>query len=202
MFRVTHSINLSGGPQDTQEIPQVTSALAETCVHSARQSYRLLTRSWIDGSLATLDHYSAQYLFAAATVLVISSLSFDANGQADKDDFDSATHLLRQLRDLGNISAEEFCCQLDILIQAIGVFEAGRTNPSGMTGPNFESALADYTFRNDPMASELGIFGPLVQDFLSQTDTELGVPLPLDDVVFDGFDFWSTLPNQDVNLGL
>lgn len=200
MFRVSYSIDLSGGHQSTQEIPQFTSALAETCVNSARNSYRLTMRSWIDGSLAMLDHYSAQYLFAAATILAISSLSFDTNSQVDKDDFESASHLLRQMRDLGNISAQEFYHQLEILIQNIGAFEAVRANPMGVptfeARGNLENSGTEYPIRSDAITSDLGIFGPLVQDFLSQTDAELGVPLPLDDIVFDGLDFWSDVPHQ------
>lgn len=210
VFRVSHSIKLSDGQQTLQDIPQVTSALAETCVNSARNSYRLLTRSWIDGTFAALDHFSAQYLFAATTILAVSSLSPDVNNQSDKDDFESATHLLRQLKDLGNISAQEFCYQLDILIQGMNLFGDGRSIPLGMTvvdnRNNLESLQPEAMLGTDPTSSDFGVFGPLVQDFLSQTDTELGVSLPLDDVVFDGLDFWFNMSNSDsgqaANVGL
>jgi len=148
-------------------------------------------QSWVEGSLATLDHLSAQYLFAAATVLAISSLSLSSNSPSDKEDFESSSHLLKQLRDSGNISAQEFYHQLEIVMREINTFEAGRAAFGATTNLDSDTAL-----RPDPVTSELGIFGPLVQDFLSQTDAELGVPLPLDDVVFD-VDFWSTMSTQD-----
>lgn len=158
----------------------------------------------MDGSFSTLDHTSAQYLYAAATVLAVSSLSFSANSQADKDDFESAAHLLRQLRDLGNISAQEFCYQSELMIKNIAEFEATRANATGVAPfearNNFDTSGADFSMRLDPMASDMGIFGPLVQDFLSQTDAELGVPLPLEDIGFDGLDFWSSFSGQDAGI--
>lgn len=65
---------------------------------------------------------------------------------------------------------------------------------------NLEIFSTEYPIRSDAITSDLGIFEPLVQGLLSQTDAELGVPPPLDAIVFEGRDFWSNVPHQEPGM--
>lgn len=116
----------------------MTTTLAETCVHSARHSIRLLLRSWTTGTLPVLDYLSAQYTFAAAVILLLSSLTFEPSRQADRTDFESASYLLQQLKLSGNLPACEFCEHLDLVVESVATFE-GR-QPASHTLPMPEIA--------------------------------------------------------------
>lgn len=201
VFRISNKI---GG--STEEIPQATSALAATCAHSARHSYRLLMRSWVNGSFFTLDYLSAQYLFASATVLAISSLSLDNHTKSDQNDLESATHILQQLSRLGNLAATEFCTHLNAVLQSSATFRAGRGNQATGSGSSIVQA-SPAAVRPDTVTTEMALFGPLVGDFLTQADTELGVPLLLDDSALDWSAWAGVLADQEptpgnLNLGL
>jgi hypothetical protein len=195
LLHVFRTSNRIGGA--TEEIPQATSALAATCTHSACHSYRLLMRSWVNGSFFTLDYLSAQYLFAAATVLAISSLSNDSNAKSHQNDLESATHLLRQLSLLGNLAATEFCGHLDAVLRSISAFKAGRGGSSDETALIEASAAAAVP--PDTVTTEMALFGPLVGDFLTQTDTELGILL--DDSALDWSAWAGVLADQEPTPG-
>ncbi|KAH0032267.1 putative fungal-specific transcription factor, partial [Aureobasidium melanogenum] len=199
VFRISNKI---GGA--TEEISQATLALASTCSHSAGHSYRLLMRSWVNGSFFTLDYLSAQYLFASATVLALSSLSSDSLAKSHQNDTESATHLLRQLSMLGNLAASEFCTHLDAVLRSIATFKASR-GESSEASTMVQASPA--TARPDTVTTEMALFGPLVGDFLTQTDTELGVPLLLDDSALDWSAWAGVLADQEptpghINIGL
>ncbi|THY40903.1 hypothetical protein D6C97_09986 [Aureobasidium pullulans] len=199
VFRISNRI---GGT--TEEIPPATLALASTCSHSAGHSYRLLMRSWVNGSFFTLDYLSAQYLFASATILAISSLSNDSHAKSHQNDLESATHLLRQLSMLGNLAASEFCGHLDAVLRSIATFKAGRGEST--EGSNLVQA-SPAAIRPDTVTTEMALFGPLVGDFLTQTDTELGMPLLLDDSALDWSAWAGVLADQEptpghINIGL
>lgn len=165
-------------------------------MHSARHSFRLLTQSWIDGSLAPFDYLSAQYLYAAAIVLAISSLCFEASSYADDSDFQSAHHLLLQLEKAGNVASKEFCQHTEAVVKCISTFRAEKAQRAGLTAvdssyPSSGIPLPFDPSRSDGMTTEMAIFQPLVQNFLSQADTELGIGLPFDDMALGSLDLWS-----------
>ena len=188
-------------------MPQATVMLAETCSTSARHSFRLLVQSWINGSLPALDYLSAQYLFAVCMVLAISSLCFDANSHADRNDYQSAHHLLSHLHRLGNIAAGEFCQHADQFPHCISQFETERgarvLEPDDQPDPSQSANILPFipTSSGD-MTTEMAIFQPLLQDFLVQADTELCVPLPSDYLDLDLGTPWPHEPEPEVRLGL
>jgi hypothetical protein len=199
VFRISNKI---GGA--TEEISQATLALASTCTHSACHSYRLLMRSWLNGSFFTLDYLSVQYLFASATILAIGSLSSDSQAKSHQNDLESATHLLRQLSMLGNLAASEFCGHLDAVLRSIATFKASRGESSETSTMVQASPAAG---RPDTVTTEMALFGPLVGDFLTQTETELGMPLLLDDSALDWSAWAGVLADQEptpghINIGL
>jgi proline utilization trans-activator len=205
MFRAKRGPATSIATSGSSDIPRFTSALAETCVHTARHSHRLLTKSWVTGALPALDYLSAQYTFAAAVVLLLSSITFSCNAQNDQNDFESSAHLLNELKRNGNIAAIEFSEHLDLVVQAVAVFEGSSLSTvqqasattSLLLTPNINPPARGGSIPSmvqparDDITTEMALFGPLVQDFLTQGDTELGLPFMLEnDAFLDGFD-WS-----------
>lgn len=95
-------------PSLTFKIPAPADTLSKTCVRCARHSYQLLVESWVDGSFMVFDYFYTQYLFSAMTILAISSLLDHQDSQSDEEQFDLASNLLKQLKDVGNYAAGEF----------------------------------------------------------------------------------------------
>jgi hypothetical protein len=182
VFHVTNRTNRK------DEIPQATFMLAETCVHTARHTCRLLTQAWT--SLPALDYSSAQYLFAAATILAVSNLCLGSSVQADKETFQSAHHLMQQLDRLGNIAAREFCQHLDAVLECISRFEAEKSEH--LLGVTPQQLSNMDVLRMDEMTSEMAIFQPNLQDFLSYDNADLEALFP-----FDTTDLWPYVSMPD-----
>jgi len=162
--------------------------LAETCVHTARHTCRLLTQAWT--ALPALDYSSAQYLFAAATILAVSNLCLGSSAQADKETFQSAHHLMQQFDRLGNIAAREFCQHLDAVLDCITRFEAEKSEQ--LLGITPQQLTSLDTLPMDGMTSEMAIFQPNVQDFLSFDNADLEALFP-----FDTTDIWPYVSMPD-----
>jgi len=156
-------------------------ALAEACIRCARHSHRLLTDTWIDGSFAIYDYTYTQYLFSAATILAISSISIGQNDDSDKDGFDSASQFLDQLKQNGNYAAKEFCQHLQAIRLSLTAFR----NPAS---PDTFNAFA-LSFPQPPftpsnttpgstfqptMTAEMALAEPSLQDFLTHSDFDPG----------------------------
>jgi len=188
----------------------MTTTLAETCVHSARHSVRLLLRSWSTGTLPVLDYLSAQYTFAAAVVLLLSSLTFEANRHNDRTDFESANYLLQQLQSSGNLPANEFCEHLDLVVETVATFEgrqlASQTDPIPETAnmpdnvalsQNVPTSTAE-ALPSDFITTGMAIFDPLVQQFLTQDEPQLDMSFLDGDDLFNDFDWFGTaMGNQE-----
>lgn len=170
------------------EIGDTALALAEACIRCARHSHRLLTDTWIDGSFAIFDYTYTQYLFSAATVLAISSLSIGSKDDSDKDSFDSACQFLEQLSRNGNFAANEFCLHLDAMKISIARFRGADSDSDSYiadgTSSNMYSNQHQFLPRADftppgtmysigsqpPMTAEMALAEPSLQDFLSQPE--------------------------------
>ncbi|KAI4719615.1 putative fungal-specific transcription factor [Aureobasidium sp. EXF-10727] len=174
VFHVTNRTNRR------DEIPQATFMLAETCVHTARHTCRLITQAWT--ALPALDYSSAQYLYAAATILAVSNLCLGPSAQADKETFQSGHHLMKQLDRLGNIAAREFCQHLDAVLECISRFEVEKSERLLGVTPQQLSNIDPPPM--DEMTSEMAIFQN-VQDFLSYDNADLDALFP-----FDTTDIW------------
>lgn len=85
----------------------------------ARHSAQLLAQSWIDGFFFTFDCFYTQYLFSSLVVLAIASILDGQDNQADRDTFEEASHLLRELKEAGNCIAQEYCHHLEAIEAAL-----------------------------------------------------------------------------------
>ncbi|KAI1361709.1 fungal-specific transcription factor [Xylaria arbuscula] len=97
------------------KVPESAAALSEACIRCARNSFHLLTRSWIDGTFVTFDCFFTQYLFSSMTILAISSVLSRKDAHTDRDSFNEASRLLEELGAAGNCVAQEYCHHVEAI---------------------------------------------------------------------------------------
>ncbi|KAF4991459.1 hypothetical protein FDECE_14029 [Fusarium decemcellulare] len=171
----THVTAWETQPRAEPQIPASAVTLSEACVRCARHSCRLLIDCWIDGSFATFDYFYTQYLFAAATVLAISSLLDGKECRSDKEQFESAAQFLAQLKENGNFAAEEFCRHIDAMKVTMATMQSRRgdftlpdANLIQLDGIDVGAALTDA----NPTAG-MALAEPSLQELLSQPVLDL-----------------------------
>ncbi|KAI8682070.1 Zn(2)-C6 fungal-type domain-containing protein [Fusarium keratoplasticum] len=171
----THVAAWETQPRTEPQIPASAITLSEACVRCARHSCRLLIDCWIDGSFATFDYFYTQYLFAAATVLAISSLLDGKECRSDKEQFESAAQFLAQLKENGNFAAEEFCRHLDAMKVCMAAVQSRRgdftipdANLIQLDGIDVSQALTAA----NPTAG-MALSEPSLQELLSQPVLDL-----------------------------
>lgn len=193
-----------------REIGEAGLALAEACIRSARHSHRLLTESWINGSFATFDYTYTQYLFSAATILAVSSLSIGKDSEADHDSFTVACEWMQQLSQSGNFAATEFSQHLFAMKNDMASF-SNRVGISadGMTAQSFPtSAFTGNTQPSpaavsslQPMTTEMALAEPSLQEFLSRGDLDLSfLDTQMQDVQFQSL-YFPLLPDEGWQVG-
>ena len=141
---------------------------------------------WIDGSFATFDYFSTQYLFSAATILAVSALLGGPRSLKDEEDFEQATQLLTDLDKSGSFAAKEYSQHIAAMKADISALPSrGQQRPDEsrdiQQGPDIEVSgepgiayqLADLSYSGSLMTAEMALAEPSVQAFLSQTDPSL-----------------------------
>lgn len=113
LLHVLKTHRLQSLPRD--KIPQSATTLCELCIGYARDSCRLLTDSWIDGSFMMFDYSFTQYMFASATLVRVASLLPGYGAVSDLGSFHRLAEFLSQLKSNGNFVAVEFCAHIEAL---------------------------------------------------------------------------------------
>jgi len=134
-------------------------------------------------------------------VLLLSSITLPQDKQNDRDDFESAAHLLRELEKKGNFAAKEYLGHLDLLVSSTATFEANtiQSQPEAQSAMlmtnDFQGTAAAKPYLQstdafgdanalEPITTEMAIFGAPIQDFLMEGD----IPL-FDDDTLASFDW-------------
>ncbi|KAF2152725.1 hypothetical protein K461DRAFT_268623 [Myriangium duriaei CBS 260.36] len=160
-------------------MPPAVRGLAETCMQCARHSYRLLSASWIDGSFATFDYFNTQYLFSATSILAISSVLPSSQQQEDRDSFETAVHLLEQLRDSGSFAAKDYCAHLSAVKENLAEYEASLVSTE-LTRHGADQSANGLTGMT---TGEMALSDPFILDFLAQPDLDVSF---IDPSIYDG----------------
>jgi proline utilization trans-activator len=172
----------------------MTSALADACIQTSRNSLQLLAQLWIHGSIATFGYFDANYIFSSAIVLFISNFLHD--NQEDQDFLETAWDLLRMMKSEGNVPAGEFLQRLtrlksnieelklkqsktDSTVPAVRNYTSGgqvtsihgRAASSSGTLPSTVGTAAAAT-ANYPSLNTGALDDPLLQGFLMQSDSQ------------------------------
>ncbi|KAJ5494622.1 transcriptional regulator family: Fungal Specific TF [Penicillium fimorum] len=92
-------------------------ALADSCMNAARTSNRILSKLFVDGTLATLGYWDAHYLFSSTLILLMAAVM--SPSQAVSDAVDTALSVLCSMRDNGNVPASDYCERLKLVQKSI-----------------------------------------------------------------------------------
>ncbi|KFA54094.1 hypothetical protein S40293_05542 [Stachybotrys chartarum IBT 40293] len=162
-------------------------ALAEACIRCARHSLRILTDSWIDGSLTMFDYNYTAYLFSAASILGVSILSVGRNDEDDRDAFESACYFLQVLKSIGSFGATEYCRHIDMMRLASQTFLSGHGTENSATDTELlarfsfghhqqlpSSTVTPASGEQQMMTAEMALAEPSLQEFLAQSELNLG----------------------------
>ncbi|CEL11125.1 hypothetical protein ASPCAL14231 [Aspergillus calidoustus] len=91
-------------------ISSITMALAESCVHAAQASSRMVECLFLDGSIATFGYWDAHHIFSAAMILIMSAMMRATS--VNSEYLETLLSVLRALKNDGNIPAVDFCERL------------------------------------------------------------------------------------------
>lgn len=152
-------------PQPPTITPTI-SALAETCIHTARHSSDILTQAWINGTLTTFGYFDAHYLFSSAVVLAISSLLNPTS--SDGGVFDMMSQILKTMAENGNLSAAEFSGHLDCVYTSITLYQDQALNANVGEGAKRGD---EVLVRAQLSTTEMALGETSMQDFLLQADS-------------------------------
>ncbi|KAF2966286.1 hypothetical protein GQX73_g7281 [Xylaria multiplex] len=152
--QVTASQSTTSSPL-TSQVPASAAALSEACIRCARHSFQLLAQSWIDGTFVTFDCFFTQYLFSSMTILAISSILDKQNAHSDRDSFEEASRLLRELKGAGNCVAQEYCHHVEAIEAALSDHVKAVITPQDMSAldPTAMSASVISQNSQNPSAS-------------------------------------------------
>ncbi|KAJ0418611.1 fungal-specific transcription factor domain-containing protein [Aspergillus carlsbadensis] len=145
---------------ESSPVPSSALTLSDTCVRYARHSCQLLVDSWTNGSFMIFDFFYTQYLFAAGTVLGISSMLEGKDRQSDREQFDVAVQLLSQLKNIGSFAAAEFHSHMEAIEQLMESRLAGADRIDNTLASTASDANAGDKF--------MGLSEPFLEGLLDQ----------------------------------
>lgn len=111
IFRTRLQSGLSSNTQQRQAFSPTTLALADACVQAARTTNQLLSKLFVEGSLAVFGYFDSHYLFSSTLILIISAV-MDPHSTVS-DAVQTAFSLLRSMAANGNISANDYLNRLE-----------------------------------------------------------------------------------------
>ncbi|KAI2673424.1 transcriptional regulator family: Fungal Specific TF [Penicillium roqueforti] len=124
LFRVQFCLDGSRtADQPSQSFSPTTTALADSCVNAARTSNRILSKLFVDGTLAILGYWDAHYLFSSTLILLMSAVM--SPSQAVSDAVDTALSVLCSMRDDGNVPANDYYERLLLVQKSIAELRDG-----------------------------------------------------------------------------
>jgi proline utilization trans-activator len=113
-----------------------TLALAESCVQAARASNSILSRCFVEGSLASFGYFDAHYLFSSTLILIMSAV-MDPN-VAMSDAISYAFTILKAMKEDGNIPSCDYYDRLQRTRASVGKMrenhESGSHSPALASG--------------------------------------------------------------------
>ncbi|KAH8703218.1 fungal-specific transcription factor [Talaromyces proteolyticus] len=206
-----------------EKVSQPLLILSEACIHAARHSNLLITDEWIEGSMPIFCYFYAQYLFSVALVLLISTLLPPGNTN-DYTSFETAFEILGSMSKHGNLAATEFHDNLrsvkhclteefaprtaenyintDIL-SICGISE-GHEEEQGVNGSagllpsldTVEDPALLYSTTADNLTAEMALSGPMMQNFLMQSDIDANLLGLSGNVIEDANGLFTVTPSS------
>lgn len=195
-----NGIGIRDASLDTISQPVLT--LGEASIHAARHSHSLILKRWINGSLPVFGYFHAHYLFSSALILAMSSFVPIGN-PSDLGSFEAALEILQSMSENGNLAASEFFQNLQQVKFCLDSYRGRRSGnaaaaiglgniPTSAIAPSVIPAESDLNPTANPAVSlgmqdtaqgfttAMAFLEPTMQDFLAQSDFDLGLLHPVD----------------------
>ena len=120
--------------------------IADACIHSARQSFQLLSQCWVNGDFHVFNYSYVQHLFSAAVILAVAGTLDRETSQSDNDEFNLASGFLQQLEQNGHFAAMEFYSHIKEIRSTLERLHS--TRGSLLTSENSGSQPSVQTFQS------------------------------------------------------
>jgi proline utilization trans-activator len=122
IFKSKFLLGVKSATPRSQGFSTTTLALAEACINAARASSSILTRLFIDGSIATFGYLDAHHLFSSTLILIMSAVM--SPSVATSEAVQLSSNVLRAMRDHGNIPAGDYCDRLSQIQSSVSNMRA------------------------------------------------------------------------------
>jgi len=175
-------------------------------------------QEWIDGWVPVFGFFDTHYLFSSALILAMSSIIPIDHVNTNIESLETAMDILGCMSGNGNFAASEFYHNLESVKQALGSYREAKDTPRigdtdvmttalpepalGAPDPERDDALVivgsgAHVSSNHPaggFTTEMAFLEPTMQDFLAQSDIDLGFLNTVDMTTNDSSElyFWPT----------
>ncbi|KAJ5740675.1 hypothetical protein N7493_000547 [Penicillium malachiteum] len=137
LYLFKNRFSLGGPPGNPPRLfSPTTLALAESCVQAARASNTLLSKLFIEGSLASFGYFDAHYIFSSTLILIMSAVMDPNVGMSDAVSY--AFTILRAMKEDGNLPSCDYYERLQRTRASVGKMReatiAGSRIPACLNG--------------------------------------------------------------------
>jgi len=173
LFKNRFSLSATSAKAPPRVFSPTTLALAESCVQAARASNHILSKLFVEGSLASFGYFDAHYLFSSTLILVMSAVMDPNVGMSDSVSY--AFTILRAMKEDGNLPSFDYYERLQRTRASIGKMrEANEASSCVSAVPNGSTTPQEQVL-HDADASTLGLGfvdgvpldHPLIDSFLA-----------------------------------
>jgi hypothetical protein len=134
-------------------------------VQAARASNSILSKLFVEGSLASFGYFDAHYLFSSTLILVMSAVMDPNVGMSDAVSY--AFTILRAMKEDGNLPSFDYYERLQRTRASVGKMrEANEASSRVSAAPNGNTTPEEQLF-HDTDGSALPLDHPLIDSFLA-----------------------------------
>ena len=166
-------LSLNGSPANPPRVfSPTTLALAESCVQAARASNTLLSKVFVEGSLASFGYFDAHYIFSSTLILIMSAVMEPNVGVSDA--VSCAFTILKAMKEDGNLPSCDYYERLQRTRASVGKMRENSVAQSSIpaTCPKSNANLETEVARDaEGLALEFNdgfpLGHPLIDSFLA-----------------------------------
>ena len=171
LFKNRFLLNAPSSEGPPRAFSPTTLALAESCVQAARASNSILSKLFVEGSLASFGYFDAHYLFSSTLILIMSAVMDPNVGMSDAVSY--AFTILRAMKEDGNLPSRDYYERLQRTRASVGKMrENNEASARAQAGAHDGKTLETQAF-HDADGSALGFSDgvpldhPLIDSFLA-----------------------------------
>ncbi|KAJ5330752.1 hypothetical protein N7476_000535 [Penicillium atrosanguineum] len=171
LFKNRFSLSATSAELPPRVFSPTTLALAESCVQAARASNSILSKLFVEGSLASFGYFDAHYLFSSTLILVMSAVMDPNVGMSDAVSY--AFTILRAMKEDGNLPSFDYYERLQRTRASVGKMrEASEASSRVSAVPNGSTTPEEQLFHDTDGSALVFVDGvpldhPLIDSFLA-----------------------------------